>query len=161
MILDTKESGVKLVTVKTQRVILPRSFAAVLRMLLLLSMLCSYMESVSEFVLDYSDAFWQIPVHKEERRFFCATAVLNGQRQYLVFLRAAQGSANAPLLWGRVIALVMRLTQALFLSDELNLMCYVDDPIAAIKGTEEQRMLMAAMVVLVWEALGFGLAYAK
>jgi len=55
----------------------------------------------------------------------------------------------------------MRLTQALFLSTELRLMCYVDDPLAIIRGTEDERNLIAAIIILVWEALGFGLAYPK
>ena len=40
-------------------------------------------------------------------------------------------------------------------------MCYVDDPLAAMRGTEEDRMLHAAMLMLVWEALGFALAHTK
>ena len=55
----------------------------------------------------------------------------------------------------------MRLTQALFLPTEVNLMCYVDDPIAALRGDEELRRVNAAIMILVWEALGFGLAYFK
>ena len=55
----------------------------------------------------------------------------------------------------------MRLTQALFQSDEVRLMCYVDDPLAILRGTEEYRSIMTAVFILVWEALGFGLAYPK
>ena len=84
-----------------------------------------------------------------------------GKRKFLAFTRAAQGSANAPLLWAQVVALVMRLTQALFSSDEVRLMCYVDDPLAILRGTEEYRNRMTAVIILVWEALGFGLAYPK
>ena len=40
-------------------------------------------------------------------------------------------------------------------------MCYVDDPLAAIMGTDEDRELFTAIIVLVWEALGFQLAYSK
>ena len=40
-------------------------------------------------------------------------------------------------------------------------MCYVDDPLAAFLGTERIRKRNAALMVLVWEALGFKLAYAK
>ena len=81
-ILDTKESDVKRITAKTQRVILPRIFDAVLRMLSLLSR-CAVEEkqvvqpknvvSVKAFVLDFSEAFWQMPIHPLERRFFCAS----------------------------------------------------------------------------------------
>ena len=55
----------------------------------------------------------------------------------------------------------MCLTQSLFRPGEVNLMCYVDDPLAAIMGTEEDRQLFTAIIILVWEALGFQLAYSK
>jgi len=55
----------------------------------------------------------------------------------------------------------MRLTQSLFLPSELSLMCYVDDPLAALLGTEYIRRRNAALMVLVWEARGFKLADAK
>ena len=40
-------------------------------------------------------------------------------------------------------------------------MCYVDDPLAALAGTVEDIKIMATMMILTWEALGFKLAYAK
>ena len=40
-------------------------------------------------------------------------------------------------------------------------MRYVDDPLAAIMGTDEDRELFTAIIILVWEALGFQLAYSK
>ena len=131
-------------------------------MLFLLSMLgANAAAPISAFVSDFSDAFWQVPINMEERRFFCATTPLRGKRRYLAFTRAAQGSGNAPMLWARVAALIMRLTQALFSPHEVNLMCYVDDPLAALQGTDDQRRLSTALIILVWEALGFGLAYSK
>lgn len=48
------------VTTKTHRAILPRLFDATLRKLFLLSIVCSAGEAIN-FVLDYSDAFWQVP----------------------------------------------------------------------------------------------------
>ena len=112
-------------------------------------------QEVGSFVLDYSDAFWQTPIGEEELRFFCATAIIQRKRKYMAFLRAAQGSAAAPTLWGRLAALLMRLTQSLFDPKVLRLMCYVDDPLAALLGSEEELMLKAATMVLVWSALGF------
>ena len=44
---------------------------------------------------------------------------------------------------------------------QVNLMCYVDGPLAAIRGTKSDRLLHASTLMLVWEALGFGLAYPK
>ena len=37
------------------------------------------------------------------------------------------------MLWARLAALIMRLTQALFDPEDVNLMCYVDDPIAVLR----------------------------
>lgn len=55
----------------------------------------------------------------------------------------------------------MRRTQALFEPSELRLVRYVDDPLAAIRGTPSERRLYVAITVLVWVAIGFTLAYAK
>ncbi len=70
----------------------------------------------------------------------------------MVLLRAAQGSRAAPLLWARLAALLMRLTQSLFKPSEVNLMCFVDDPIAALRGTVLERRTMVAVIILVREA---------
>ena len=113
------------------------------------------------FVLDYTQAFWQMPIRPEERRYFCATAILRGRRRYLVYLRAAQGSALAPLLWCRLIACVCVRTQSLLQPDQASLMCSVDDPLAALAGTVEDIKIMATMMILTWEALGVKQAYAK
>ena len=40
-------------------------------------------------------------------------------------------------------------------------MCYVDDPLTALHGTAAERKCNVALVILVWEALGFKLAYSK
>ena len=115
MILHSKQSGIGKVTGKYQRVTLPRMFDAIIRLLLLMSNMpadCS--KVLKAFVLDYTQAFWQIPICPEERKYFCATAILRGKRRYLAFLRVAQGSPLAPLLWCRVAALIVTLTQSLF-----------------------------------------------
>ena len=162
MILDTKESGVKTITGQFQRVILPRLFDAILQILYVLCLvLDADLEGIEAFVLDFSDAFWQIPIAAEEQKYFCCTGLIHGRRKWVVFLRAAQGSAAGPTLWNRVAALVMRLTQSLFNVNEVRLVCYVDDPLAAIRGTEPDRKLFTAIMVLVWMALGFTLAFAK
>ena len=57
--------------------------------------------------------------------------------------------------------MLCRLTQSLFDPKVLRLMCYVDDPLAALRGSTEARRLNAAIMVLVWSALGFKLAFPK
>ena len=117
-------------------------------------------EEVDAFVLDFTDAFWQIPISPAEQKYFCAKGLINGKRKIIAFQRAAQGSSAAPTLWGRLAALVCRITQSLFKPDEVRLVCYVDDPLAALRGDEADRKLYAAIMV-VWSALGFKLAFAK
>ena len=60
---------------------------------------------------------------------------------------------------GRLAALLSRLTQSLFDPRVLRRMCYVDDPLAALRGNSEERKLNAAIMVLTWSALGFKLAF--
>ena len=77
MILDTKESGLKHCAAKHQRVLLPRLLDAVTQALSLMSTLGPGM-AMQWFVLDFGDAFWQIPLDPRERRFFCAKAIVEG-----------------------------------------------------------------------------------
>eukprot|EP00974_Lingulodinium_polyedra_P108918 10541493-Lingulodinium_polyedra.AAC.1 len=58
-------------------------------------------------VLDFSDAFWNVPLCPRERRFFVARI----RGRFYLFLRTAQGSRGGPLTWCRLAALVSRLTQ--------------------------------------------------
>eukprot|EP00971_Amphidinium_carterae_P009529 188009-Amphidinium_carterae.1 len=59
-------------------------------------------------VLDFSDAYWQVPISPGEQKFF--TVCVLGR--YYVILRVPQGSGGGPLVWSRVAALTMRMTQA-------------------------------------------------
>ena len=118
-------------TAKSERVTLPRLFDAILRIFLLMATVTTPDVAVDTVVLDFSDAYWQIPLRDDERTFCCTSAKIKEKRRYLAFLRVAQGSTNVGLLWGRLVAVNMRLTQSLFLPSELSLMCYVDDPLAA------------------------------
>mgnify|MGYP000140571462 CR=1 FL=1 len=85
----------------------------------------------------------------------------DGIKQYLIFLCMVQGSRCAPLCWARLAALLMRFTQSLFSPDPLRLLCFVDDPVAGITGTQLERKLCVATIILTWEALGLPLAYRK
>ena len=55
----------------------------------------------------------------------------------------------------------MRLTQSLFDPDCFRLHCFVDDPIAVLRGTPLERRIMATTVMLVWEALSCKLSFSK
>lgn len=90
IILDTKVAGTKECSAKHQRVLLPRLLDAILQSLILYDQ-CGPDESMDWFVLDFSDAFWQMPLHPSERRFFCARVPINGVMKYVVYLRTVQG----------------------------------------------------------------------
>ena len=45
-------------------------------------------DEVEFFVIDFKDAFWQVPLRPEERRFFTARL----REEWYIFLRLAQGS---------------------------------------------------------------------
>ena len=103
------------------------------------------------FVLDFVDAFWQVPLRHCERRFFVGK--LRGQ--YVVYLRTAQGSRAAPITWACLISLVARCTQALFSQDAVRLQVYVDDPTGALYGSQATRDRNLCIIVLLWMCLGF------
>ena len=48
------------------------------------------------------------------------------------------GAIAGPLIWGREAAFLMRAIAAMFQPQELGIQCYVDDPIAAVRGTAIQ-----------------------
>ena len=148
-------------TAKTGRVSLPRLFDAILRLLFMLALATSNDTATSAFVLGFSDAYWQVPLRDDERKFFCAAGKIKDKWKCLAIMRAAQCTTNAGLLWARLAAEVMRLSPSLYTREKLSLMCYVDDPLAALHGTERERQRNAALMILVWESLGFKLAYPK
>ena len=87
-------------------------------------------DEFEQFVIDWADAFWQMPTDPSERRFF----VTQFCGAYFVFIRLAQGSRGAPSGWGRMAALLMRLSMGLFYPSEARSQCYVDDPLFALRG---------------------------
>jgi len=153
LILDSKQSGVSQNASKLERVILPRILDAALDILAVQSA----GDEVEVMVLDFSDAFWLLPLAPEERKWF--TSRIRGS--FFVFLRNAQGSRNAPLGWGRLAALIGRATQSMFDKNRLRLEIYTDDPIVAVGGNKKQRDRCLAIVILLWRCFGFPLSWHK
>ena len=87
----------------------------------------------------------------------------NSQRKAAVrgVLARSTGQCKCPVVVGKISRLGHAADTVFFAPEDVNLMHYADDPIAALWGTEEERKVNAATMVLVWEALEFGLAYAK
>ena len=161
--MDLKKSGISGRTKKTHRVTLPRLSDVVRDLLTLLSTRNCH-QTVEVFVLDFADAYWQIPLEPNERRHFIG---FDGKNLW-VYLRSAQGSRNGPLSWAGPSSLLFRCTQGglSVMSDdpaspETRSHLYVDDPALAIRGTEEFRDDAVAITVLIWSLLGFKMAFDK
>ena len=116
------------------------------------------------FVLDFANAFWQIPLAVQERRHLIG---YDGVKLWK-FRRSAQGSGNGPLPWAGPSSLLFWCTQAVFTGmssqvkfPEARSQVYVDDPAIVVRGTAQQRDEFVAVAVLVWRLLGFDLSFQK
>ena len=125
-------------------------------------------------VLDAEDAFWQIPLHPAERRFYCTLLRMpNGGTRYLAFNRTAQGSRGAPLSWAVMFGLICRCALNTLLVPDVGgrvagtgaapqrMQVYVDDPILIVRGTRQFRDKQFAMIMLAWAVLGINSAIRK
>ena len=195
IILDLKESQITFHSGKTCRVVLPRGTDHIRNLLDEMAVLYdpdalelraipadvntvepTTDSDLEQLVLDFSEAFWQVPLDPDERRFF----VGKWRDTILSYRRAAQGSRNGPLAWASVCSLAVRTVQSMYRVSLLSLtnihaatlverreaasaklQTYVDDPAVTIRGTKDQRDRTVATIVILWAALGFGLSYDK
>eukprot|EP00971_Amphidinium_carterae_P349784 6491222-Amphidinium_carterae.1 len=154
-IFDAKASGLSAATANPEKVMLPRIVDVVTDAMHMLRRLET--TSVPQMlVLDFTQAFWQIPIAPSERRHFCTRV----GSSYFAYLRVAQGSRAGPLIWARVISQVMRLSQAV-LGQDAHINCYVDDPLVLLGKDHRTNMRLASFLVILWRALGFPVAFQK
>ena len=157
IILDCKQSGLSKKTRREFKIMLPK-LTDLVRDSLILAKDLQDNEEISFLILDFCDAFWNIPLDKRERRWFVGRV----RGWYLIYCDTAQGSRNGPMSWCTIAALLSRLTQGLFdPRRELRLQIYVDDPAATMRGTLQLRRRFVAIVVTVWRTMGFRLAFSK
>ncbi|CAK0822776.1 unnamed protein product, partial [Prorocentrum cordatum] len=158
LILDCRESGVNARVKQRQRIVLPRLTDVIDDAMFLAQRAEQHPEMEVEWmILDFTDWFFHVPLRPCERKYFVA----HHKGCYLVFVTMAQGSCNAPLVCGRVAAMLARLTQSMFSPEECRQQLYVGDPCTTAVGTRPQRDRMFATIIIVWAALGIGLAYRK
>ena len=125
LILDCKRAGLTRSSRRSERSLLPKVTDAISDVM---ELSAAPTDDVSLYtmllgVLDFSDAFRLIPLHKDEMRFFTTRL----QNKYYAFLRTAQGSRGAPLTWSRFGALLTRLMQGVLGGNCARLDLYVDD----------------------------------
>ena len=156
LIHDLSRGGVNQQVKLRERVILP-SLSDLAKDLIELAGKGDHLEDLEIFIIDFKDAFKQLRVAPEEQ-IFVSGQVSAG---WFAYTRLLFGIVSGPLLWGRVAALIMRSTVAMFNDDAARAQCYVDDPILVIKGTTTQRKAVLRQVVLWWLALGFPFSWHK
>ena len=156
LILDCRVSGANDAARRYERILLPKAWNVVAA-IMDLKKRAGKQEIIELMVLDFSDAFYMLPLLPEERKYFAAHL---GDSFYL-WDRIAQGSLNGPGVFGRLSALTARMTQSLFPSDRMQLQVYTDDPIAVMRGTPRETRRMAAVLALFWRALGWGSSFHK
>ena len=144
LILDCKVSDTNAGTVQSERIIFPLVTDVVDDSLFLLSQCANLSEQVELIVLDFKDAFWQLPLLKCERKYFVAKF----KDIFIVWVRVAQGSKNGPQLWGRISAFTGRCTQSLYPANHVRAQIYTDEPVVVARGTAEKRDTVFAVLIL-------------
>ena len=113
--MDSLRSGVKDSSTRKFKSVLPRVTDAISSLMAALDDCQNCDMEAEQFIIDATDAFWELGLHPDERRFFVGK--LAGK--FLVYLRTAQGSRGAPLSWAAVFGLICRCVQSLFFSASL------------------------------------------
>ena len=72
LVLDAKESGVSGASTKAENVVLPRALDLILDVLEIMAKNpeVDHSDLLEFFIIDFRDAFWQIPIRPEERKFY-------------------------------------------------------------------------------------------
>ena len=154
LIHDLRRSAVNARILLSERLVLPRISDVVTATLDLMEQGFSA-DQLCFLVADFRDAFKMLRTFPSERRFLSGKAL----GAYFVFTTVLFGVGTGPLVWCRVAAAMMRITQAA-LSDA-RLCCFIDDPITIAAGTEDARLATSLSALLLWCAMGAGISWDK
>ena len=110
-------------------------------------------------LIDISDAFMALAVHRDEWKHCVAPDVHEGQ--YVIFVAMLFGFKTAPLIWSRVAALMSRLIQSCMEPHEAMHQTYLDDGLWALMGTLARRNSNLAFVLYTLRAIGLQVSLSK
>ena len=86
----------------------------------------------------------------------------DGWLRYYVCNCVVFGLATGPLLWSRVAAAAMRLSQAVLKNYESDINCYIDDPlIVSVASTPQQHTRHLLYYTGLWLSLGLEVSWKK
>ena len=71
------------------------------------------------------------------------------------------GVKSGPLLWGRVAAIIMRITTAVNDTHVPRIQCFVDDPTMTVGGDKPRRRFLMCRSIVLWLMLGTRLSWKK
>ena len=156
IVWDLRRSGVNLVILQGERVVLPR-IADIVDSIREVGVDDGQSQDVYMLGTDISDAFHQVPLDGREWQY--TAAAFRGK--IYIFKVLVFGSVSAPTVWGRYAAWLGRSTAAVLLDTACKMHIYVDDPIYVASGSREECARSFAMALLWAEVVGFPLAWHK
>ena len=110
-------------------------------------------------VIDITDAFMSLPVHREEHQHTLAPDI--EKNSYIAFVALLFGYKVAPLLWSRVASMVARLVQSAIPGYRGQHQCYLDDSLWALTGTLQQRNSYLSYILHTMSAIGLRVSLSK
>ena len=162
-IIDLLRSGGNDKSVVPERIVLPRAVDVIRSIRDLWRGRPEGAEKMSGWTMelvgaDLQDAYMHFGVHPAEHSH-CITPSLG--EEMLIFKAMLFGFRGAPLIMGRMTAMLMRMWQSMLGKDRGVLQCYMDDPLLAVQGSLEERNSAVAMLLHTAWALGINMSYAK
>jgi hypothetical protein len=159
IIVDMLRSMVNAFVKFKERIVLPRLFDIVVNLMLLMSVAAGSCDDIVEMlVMDWSDAFHTIEVMAKERAY----QVFKGpNRSFVRYRTVVFGGGGAPLIWGRVAALLGRSGQSLFSDQQVRIEIYVDDPWSAWRGSRHTIRRLQARLLAWWATVGLDFSWSK
>lgn len=156
LVVDCRRSGINGLMCIRQRVVLPRVSDVANDWATMMQEENNAVVHLA--VIDFRDAFYQCRLAPMERKHVVVKA--SGSVYYILEV-VAFGLACGPLLWSRLAAALVRLSQAACW-DTARIQCYVDNPLLVVKGPNAlARSVNLAIPLLLWQALGCQLSWNK
>jgi hypothetical protein len=112
---------------------------------------------VEAAVIDIKDAFRLLDVHPSEWRFLAGEFL----GRFFLWRALVFGCVSSPLLWCRMVGLIVRLLQALLGGTEARLNVYIDDILLLVMGTAKRRRRLLTVALLFLAVIGVPIAYHK
>lgn len=156
LVHDLRRSGINNTIQFGERLVLPRLRDVVEDAMILFEAL-EPGEKVMLLSLDFRDAFKQLPVRDNEKRFLSGMAAGG----YFVYHVVLFGVRTGPLVWARLAAMVSRFTQSMFAHDRCRLQVYVDDPLILMRGKPSQIEDICNKILCLWVAMGLKISWSK